>query len=176
MFPLKKTENKKSKLFCFEKTKKCQISRICANFLFFSVFFWCATFRKKQKSESFPFCGNTRVDFRNLARSRGIRRFTDPQKRTPNGNRCRLQGKPHFGTEMLLKPMFFCTFRMRTLFGGLSGPRPKMDSRGSLEAHLEAFLAPEPYLHIPNPHLEQLKQGLYREFCFFLVVPPYSQS
>ena len=31
----------------------------------------------------------------------------DPQKRTPNGNVCRLQGKPHFGTEMLLKPLVF---------------------------------------------------------------------
>ena len=60
------------------------------NNVFLLVVFLSATILKTQKTESFPFCGNTRVDFRNLARSGGLGRFTDPQKWTPDGNRCRL--------------------------------------------------------------------------------------
>ena len=85
------------------------------NNVFLLVVFLCATFLKTQKTESVPFCGNTRVGFWNLSLLQGKPVFTTPQKWTPHGNVARLQGKPHFGTEMLLKPMVFYTFRMRTL-------------------------------------------------------------
>ena len=100
------------------------------NKVFWLVAVGGATFLKTQKTESSPFSGNTRVGFWNLSRFQGKPRSTTPQKRSPHGNLCRLQGKPYFGTEMLLKQTVFYTFSMCTFWGLLGPPETFWDLLG----------------------------------------------